>query len=185
MFCTCFPYTPVYNVTNTPMLITIWSTRRYECQCKQYNKASNTEVCQKVLFCFVSIGGLKFKCLLVANKKCVHLQQVEVVPHLPNTDHPQQDDDICQGLCYIYQILTPSAGWRLCQRFYYVYQVLTAFSKLVTMSEVALLLPNTDGLRQIEDYVRGCANSTKCWSPLTSWWPCQTLHMVIKKIKTI
>jgi hypothetical protein len=29
------------------------------------------------------------------------------------------------------------------------------------MLEVVLLLPNTDSLQQVEDYVRGCSISTK------------------------
>jgi hypothetical protein len=32
---------------------------------------------------------------------------------------------------------------------------------LKIMLEVVLLLPNTDRLQQVEDYVRGCATSTK------------------------
>jgi hypothetical protein len=39
--------------------------------------------------------------------------------------------------------------------YFYLYQILTAFSKLKNMSEVVLLLPNTDRLQQIEDEVRG------------------------------
>jgi hypothetical protein len=36
------------------------------------------------------------------------------------------------------------------------YQILTAFKKLKIMSEVVLLLPSTDFLQQVEDYVGGC-----------------------------
>jgi hypothetical protein len=32
---------------------------------------------------------------------------------------------------------------------------------LKIMSEVVLLLPNTDRLQQVEDYVRGCTTSTE------------------------
>jgi len=35
--------------------------------------------------------------------------------------------------------------------------------------EVVLLLPNTDRLQQVEDYVRGCATSNKNWPPSTNW----------------
>ena len=38
--------------------------------------------------------------------------------------------------------------------FFYFYKILTAFNKLKIISEVVLLLPNTDRLQQ--DYVRGC-----------------------------
>ena len=38
------------------------------------------------------------------------------------------------------------------------YQILTAFNKL---KMIILLLPNTDRLQQIEDYVRGYTTSTK------------------------
>ena len=38
--------------------------------------------------------------------------------------------------------------------FFYFYKILTAFIKLKIISEVVLLLPNTDRLQQ--DYVRGC-----------------------------
>ena len=40
--------------------------------------------------------------------------------------------------------------------YFYFYQILTAFNKLKIMSDVALLLPNTDRLQQVEDYVRCC-----------------------------
>jgi hypothetical protein len=55
----------------------------------------------------------------------------------------------------------PPTSWRLCQRLYYFYQILTTSNKMKIMSEVVLLLPNTDHLQQVEDYVRGCTTSTK------------------------
>jgi hypothetical protein len=51
---------------------------------------------------------------------------------------------------------------------------------MTIMSEVVLLLPNTDRLQQVEDYVRGCSTSTKYWPPSTSWWLCQRLCLSIK-----
>jgi hypothetical protein len=36
---------------------------------------------------------------------------------------------------------------------YYFYQILTAFNKSKIMSEVVLLLPNTNLLQQVKDYV--------------------------------
>jgi hypothetical protein len=44
---------------------------------------------------------------------------------------------------------------------FYFNQILTAFNKLKIMSEVVLLLPNTDRLQQVEDYVRGCTTPTE------------------------
>ena len=43
------------------------------------------------------------------------------------------------------------------------------------MSEVVLLLLNTDRLQQVEDYVRGCSSSTKYWQTSASWGLCQRL----------
>ena len=97
----------------------------------------------------------------------------DIVLLLPHTDCLQQDIDyvrdwttstkywlpstnktLCQRLYYCYQVLAvfnkywpPSISWRLCQRMYYFYQILTAFNKLRIMSEVVLLLPNTDRLQ--------------------------------------
>jgi hypothetical protein len=54
------------------------------------------------------------------------------------------------------------------------------------MSEVVLLLPNTDHLQQVENYVRGCTTSTKYWPPSTSWKLCQRLIACdLRKVKTI
>jgi len=53
--------------------------------------------------------------------------------------------------------------------------ILTPFNKLNILSEVVLLLSNTDRLQQVEDYVRGCSTSTKYWPPSTSWRLCQRL----------
>ena len=44
------------------------------------------------------------------------------------------------------------------------------------MSDVVLLLVNTDRLQQVEDYVRGCITSTKYWLPSTSCRSCQRLY---------
>jgi hypothetical protein len=41
-----------------------------------------------------------------------------------------------------------------------LYQILTAFNKFKIMSETVLLLPNTDRLQQVEDYVRGYRSRT-------------------------
>ena len=119
----------------------------------------------------------------------------EVVLLLLNTDLLQQVEDydrgcatstkywppstswrLCQRLYYFYKYWPPSTSWRLCQRVYYFYQILTSFNKLKIMSEVVLLLPNTDLLQQVEDYVRGCTTSTKYWPPSTSWRLCQRLY---------
>ena len=42
---------------------------------------------------------------------------------------------------------------------FYFYETLTAFNKLKIMSDVILLLQNTDNLQQVEYYVRGCFTS--------------------------
>ena len=100
----------------------------------------------------------------------------EVVLLLPNTDCLQQVEDYVRGCTTFTKYWLPLASWRLCQRLYYFYQILTAFSKLKIMSEVVLLLPNTDCLQQVEDYVRGCTTFTKYWLPLASWRLCQRLY---------
>ena len=69
----------------------------------------------------------------------------------------------------------PSISWRLCQRLFYFYQILTTFNKLKIISDVVLLLPNTDCLQEVEDYVRGCSISTKYWLSAGSWRLCQRL----------
>jgi len=43
------------------------------------------------------------------------------------------------------------------------------------MSEVVLLLRNTDHLQQVEYCVRDCYTSIKYWPPSTSWILCQRL----------
>jgi hypothetical protein len=101
----------------------------------------------------------------------------EVVLHvlLPGTDGLQQVEDYVRGCTTFVKYWPPSTSWRLCQRLSYFYQILTTFNKLKIMSEVVLLLPNTDNLQQFEDYVRGCPTSTKYWQPSTSWRLCQRL----------
>jgi hypothetical protein len=69
----------------------------------------------------------------------------------------------------------PSISWRLCQRLFHFYQILTVFNKLKIMSEVVLLLPNTDHFQQVEDYFRRCSTSTKYWLSSGSWRLCQRL----------
>ena len=95
---------------------------------------------------------------------------------------------IYQRVYYFYQILSPLnklktirgcststkycrpwTSWRLYQRVFYFYLILSSFNKLKTISEGVLLLPNTVTLEQVEDYIRGCSNSTKYCYPWTSW----------------
>jgi uncharacterized protein (DUF1684 family) len=92
-----------------------------------------------------------------------------------NTDRLQQVEDYVRGCSTSTKYWPPSTRWRLCQRLFYFYQILTAFNKLKIMSEVVLLLPNTDHLQQDEDYVRGCSTSTKYWPPSTRWRLCERL----------
>ena len=100
----------------------------------------------------------------------------EVVLLLPNTDLLQQVEDYVRGCTTSTKYWPPSTSWRLCQRLYYFYQILTSFNQLKIISEVVLLLLNTDLLQQVEDYVRGCTTSTKYWPPSTSWRLCQRLY---------
>ena len=93
----------------------------------------------------------------------------EVVLLLPNTDLIQQVEDYVRGCTTSTKYWPPSTSWRLCQRLCYFYQILTSFNKLKIISEVVLLILNTDLLQQVEDYVRGCTTSTKYWPPSTSW----------------
>ena len=93
----------------------------------------------------------------------------EVVLPLPNTDRLQQVVDYVRGCSTSTKYWLPSTSWWLRQRLYYFYQILTAFNKLKVMSEIVLLLPNTDRLQQVEGYVRDCTTSTKYWPPSTSW----------------
>jgi len=74
---------------------------------------------------------------------------------LPNTDRLQQVDVYVRGGTTSTKYWPHSTGWRLCQRLYYFYQTLTALNKLKIMSDVVLLLPNTDCLKQFDDYLRG------------------------------
>ena len=100
----------------------------------------------------------------------------EVVLLLPNTDHFQQNEDYVKGCTTSTKYWLLSTSWRLCQRLYYFYQILTAFNKMKIMSKVVLLLPNTDRLQQVEDYVKGCTTSTKYWPLSTKWRLCQRLY---------
>jgi uncharacterized protein (DUF1499 family) len=99
----------------------------------------------------------------------------EVVLLLPNNDCLQPVEDYIRGCSTSTKYWLPSTSWRLCQRLFYFYQILTAFNKLKIMSEVVLLLPSTDCLQQVKDYVRGCSTSTKYWLPSTSQRLCQRL----------
>ena len=99
----------------------------------------------------------------------------EVVLLLPNTDHLQQVEDYVRDYAASTKYWPPSTAWGLCQRLCCFYQILTAFNQLRIMSEVILLLPNTDCLLQIEDYVKGCSTSTKYGPPSTSWILCQII----------
>ena len=92
-----------------------------------------------------------------------------------NTDPLQQVEDYVRGCTTSTKYWPPSTSWRLSQRLYY-YQILTSFRKLKIMSEVVLLIPNTDLLQQVEDYVRECTTSTKYWPLSTSWRLCQRLY---------
>jgi hypothetical protein len=135
--------------------------------------------------------------LLLINSDC--LQQFEdfVRACSPSTKYWQLSTiwRFCQSLFYFYQILTAfnnleivvrdcssstkfwqlSTIWRFCQSLFYFYQILTAFNNLKILSELVLLLLNTDRLQQFEDFVRACSTSTKYWPLSTIWRFCQSL----------
>jgi hypothetical protein len=94
---------------------------------------------------------------------------------LVNTDRPQQVEDYVRGCTTSTKYWPPSSSWRLCQRLHYFYRILTDLNRLKIMSEVALLLANTDRPQQVEDYVRGCTTSTEYWPTSTGWRLCQRL----------
>ena len=110
-----------------------------------------------------------YQILTYLNKLKIMLE----VALLPNTDRPQQVEDYVRD-CTTTKYWPTSTSWRLCQRLHY-YQILTDLNKLNIMSEVGLLLPNTDRPQQVEDYVRGCT-TTKYWPTSTSWRLCRRLH---------
>jgi hypothetical protein len=99
----------------------------------------------------------------------------EVVLLLPNTDRLQQFEHYVKGRTTSTKYWPLSTSWRLCQRKHYFYKTLTAFNSSKNMSEVVLLLQNTDHFQQVEDYIRSCATSTKYWPLSTSWKLCQRL----------
>ena len=68
----------------------------------------------------------------------------EVVLLLPITNHFQQVEDYVRGCTASTKYSSLSTSGSLYPRLYYFYQILIAFSKLKIMSEVVLLLPNTD-----------------------------------------
>ena len=74
---------------------------------------------------------------------------------LPNNDRLQQVEGYVRSCTTSTKYWPLSTSWRLCQKLYHFYQILTAFNKLKIMSEVIPLLPNTDRIQQVEDYVRG------------------------------
>ena len=102
--------------------------------------------------------------------------KTELLLLLLNTGRLQQVENYIRGVSMSTKYWPPSTCWSLCQRLYYFYQTLTLFQKLKLMSECVLLLPNTDYLQQIEDYIRGCTISTKYWQPENIWRLCQRLY---------
>jgi hypothetical protein len=99
-----------------------------------------------------------------------------VVLLLPDTDRLDQVEYYVRGCTTSTKYRQPSTSWTLCQRLFYFYQLLTAFINLKIMSEVGLLLLNTDHFQLANDYVRCCTTSTKYWPPSTSSILCQRLY---------
>jgi hypothetical protein len=111
----------------------------------------------------------------------------EVVLILLNTDRLQQVEYYGRGCSTSTKYWLPSTSWILWQRLFYFYHILTAFNKLKIMSEVVLLLLNTDRLQQVEYYGRGCSTSTKYLTPFNklnimskvahdNWWRSKTIY---------
>jgi hypothetical protein len=127
--------------------------------------------CQLLILCTSAV------LLLIPNSD--RLQQVEdyVRGYAASTKYwpPSTSWDV-RGYAASTKYWPPSTSWGLCQRLCCFYQILTAFNQLRIMSEVILLLPNTDCLLQIEDYVKGCSTSTKYGPPSTSWRLYQRLY---------
>ena len=145
--------------------------------------STSTKYCPPLTSWRLSEGGL-----LLPNT--VTLKQVEDYIRRWSTSTkycPLTGWRIYQRVFYFYQILSsfklaednirgfststkycPLTGWRLYQRVFYFYQILSPLSKLKTISESVLLLPNTVSVKRAEDYIRGCSTSTK-YCPLTSW----------------
>jgi hypothetical protein len=73
----------------------------------------------------------------------------EVVRLLRNIDNLQQVEEYVRGCSTSMKYWQPSTSWILCQVLFYFYETLTTFNKLNIMSEVVLLLWNTDNLQQV------------------------------------
>jgi hypothetical protein len=111
-----------------------------------------------------------------------------VVLLLPNTDRLQEVEEDYGRDCTtstIYQndhlqqvehFVTCCSTLRLSQRLFHSYEILAAYNKLEIISDVGLLLRNTDRLQQVEDYVRGCTTSTKT---LTAFNKLKTMSEVV------
>ena len=102
----------------------------------------------------------------------------EVALLLPNIDRLQQVEDYVRVCTTSTKYWPPSTCWRLCQRLPFFYRILTKLNKLKNMSEVVLLLSNTDRSQQVEDYVRGCTTSSEYWPTSTGWILCQRLNIM-------
>ena len=151
---------------------------------KYWPPSTSCRLCQRLYYFYQILTS--FNKLKIMSK---------VVLLLLNTDLLQQVEDYVRDCTTSTKYWPPSTSWRLCQRLYYFYQILTSCNKLKIMSEIVLLLPNTDLLQQVkimsevvlhqlntdllqqvEDYVRGCTTYTKYWPPSTSWRLCQRLY---------
>ena len=114
-----------------------------------------------------------YQILTTFNKLTIML---EVALFLRNTDRLQHGEYYVRVCTTSTKYWPPPTWWILCQSLYFFYQILTASNKVKIMSEFVLLLPNTDRLQQVDDYVRVCTTSTKYWPPPTWWSICQSLY---------
>jgi hypothetical protein len=117
-----------------------------------WQSSSSWQLCQRLFY---------FYQILTAFIKLTIMSEVDLL--LLNTDCLHQVDNYVRGWFTSTKYWQPSTSWRLCQMFYYFYHIMTAFNNLKIMSDVVLLLPNTDHLQLVEDYVRGCSTSTVYW----------------------
>jgi hypothetical protein len=101
---------------------------------------------------------------------------------LPNTDWFQQVEDYVRSCSTSTKYWQHSSSWRLCQMLFYLlfllfWDVLWKINDLLAPMSLFFheFQQNSQFLRKVEDYVRGCSTSTKYWQLSTSWRLCQRL----------
>ena len=118
--------------------------RGYSTSTRYWQPSTRWRLCQMLFY---------FNQVLTAFNKLEIMSEVVLLQ--PNTDRHQQVGDYVRGCSTSTTYWSPSTSWRLCQMLFYFYHALTAFNKLEIMSDIVLLLPRTNRLQQVGDYVRG------------------------------